>query len=121
MGDAKILPFAALRTDFGTWQGADTSFDAVVINRALHHLTDLEAMVAKVKRLLAPGGVFICQDYAYNRLDDGTDAWMYGMQRLLFLSGFADEDPATAEDEGRSIEAVRKALTLLRSALILNV
>jgi ubiquinone/menaquinone biosynthesis C-methylase UbiE len=96
-------------TDFGTWQGAYASFDAVVINRTLHHLMDVGAMIAKVKRLLAPGGVFICQDYAYDRLDDGAASWMYSMQRMLFLSGLADEDPATAEDEGRSIEEVKRA------------
>src|SRR5713226_5167873 len=29
-----------LCTDFGTWQGTDASFDLVVINRTLHHLTE---------------------------------------------------------------------------------
>lgn len=96
-------------TDFGLWEGEEASFDLVVINRTLHHLTDLPTMLTKVKRLLTPQGSIICQDYAYDRLNDQTASWMYAMQRLLFLSRLADEDPAIADDEEYSIEAVREA------------
>ncbi len=95
--------------DFGTWASADASFDLVVINRSLHHLTDLRSMIAKVKRLLTPGGHIVCQDYAYDRLNDQTASWMYAMQQLLFLSGLADEDPATTDDDEQAIEALSKA------------
>lgn len=95
--------------DFGIWQEADASFDVVVINRTLHHLTELQPMLAKVKRLLTSGGRIICQDYAYDRLNNQTASWMYSMQRLLFLTGLADEDPATTDDDEQAIEAVRDA------------
>jgi SAM-dependent methyltransferase len=106
LGFGKLTYFC---TDFGSWQGADASFDLVVINRTLHHLTDLRPMIAKVKRLLTPEGYIICQDYAYDHLNDQTASWMYSMQRLLFLSGLAGEDPATADNDEQSIEALRKA------------
>jgi ubiquinone/menaquinone biosynthesis C-methylase UbiE len=95
--------------DFGLWESVDASFDLVVINRTLHHLTDLGPMLAKVKHLLTSQGSIICQDYAYDRLNDQAASWMYAMQRLLFLSGLADEDPATADDEEHSIEVGREA------------
>jgi ubiquinone/menaquinone biosynthesis C-methylase UbiE len=98
-----------LCADFGTWQGADASFDLVVINRTLHHLTDLGPTLTKIKRLLTQQGRIICQDYAFDRLNDQTATWMYSMQRLLFLSGLSEEDPATMIDDAQSIEALRKA------------
>ena len=98
-----------LCTDFGTWQGVDASFDLVVINRTLHHLTELGPIVTNVKRLLTQQGRLICQDYAYDRLNEQTASWMYSMQRLLFLSGLSEEDPATTADDAQSIDALRKA------------
>jgi 2-polyprenyl-3-methyl-5-hydroxy-6-metoxy-1,4-benzoquinol methylase len=98
-----------LCADITTWQAAEGSFDLVVINRTLHHLHQLQPTLANVKRLLTSGGSFICQDYAYDRFNDQTASWTYAMQRLFFLSGLSDEDPATSADDARSIEALRVA------------
>lgn len=64
---------------------------------------------SQVKRLLTGEGRFICQDYAYDRLNEQTASWMYSMQRLLFLSGLSDENPSTTADDTQSIEALRTA------------
>jgi ubiquinone/menaquinone biosynthesis C-methylase UbiE len=104
--------FGSLRyicTDVNTWSAPDASFDAVIFNRSLHHLSELEQTIAKVKRLLKPGGRIICQDYAYDRFNEPTACWLYHMQRLLFLSGRYVADPATLPDEAESIEALRIA------------
>jgi 2-polyprenyl-3-methyl-5-hydroxy-6-metoxy-1,4-benzoquinol methylase len=95
--------------DISTWQAPAGSFDVVIINRTLHHLHQIQSVLAKVKRLLTSEGRFICQDYAYDRLSDQTACWMYSMQRLLFLSGLADEDLATASDDAQAIQALRTA------------
>ena len=95
--------------DINEWQGAEGSFDVVIINRTLHHLHPLQSILAKVKRLLTSEGQFICQDYAYDRLHDQTASWMYSMQRLLFLSGLSDNDPATTASEAQSIAALQTA------------
>lgn len=95
--------------DIETWQAAASSFDVVVINRALHHFHHLSSTLSIVKRLLNREGRLICQDYAYDRLNDQTASWLYTMQRLLCLSGLADEDPATTADDASSIEALRTA------------
>jgi ubiquinone/menaquinone biosynthesis C-methylase UbiE len=80
------------------WPGTENSFDIVVVNRALHHLQDLATALVSIRRLLVPAGLFICQDYAYDRLTPATADWAYGIQRLLFLSELSSENPATEPD-----------------------
>lgn len=95
--------------DFATWLAPENTFDIVIFNRTLHHMHELQLTLTKVKRLLKKDGRLLCQDYAYDRLDEKTASWMYMMQRMLFLSHLADEDPATEESELQSIEAMRTA------------
>src|SRR5436190_9015660 len=71
--------------------------------------------MAQVQRLLKHGGKVICQDYAFDRFDERTAGFLYQMQRVLFLSGRYDADPATLSDDAASIEALRTAW-LIRAA-----
>jgi SAM-dependent methyltransferase len=50
-------------------------FDAVVASLALHHIPDLAGALAKVERLLRPGGRLILNEHAYDRLDEPTARW----------------------------------------------
>jgi SAM-dependent methyltransferase len=50
-------------------------FDAVVASRALHHIPDLADSVAKIAGLLRPGGRFILDERACDRLDEPTACW----------------------------------------------
>ncbi|HEU5229330.1 MAG TPA: class I SAM-dependent methyltransferase [Ktedonobacteraceae bacterium] len=95
--------------DVRSWQAEAGGVDVIVVNRALHHLHQLQPTLTRVQRLLAEGGRFICQDYAYDRLSEQTASWMYAMQRLLFLSGLSEADPATAADEASAIQQLRTA------------
>ena len=95
--------------DVNTWQAPEASFDCVIFNRALHHILPLQQTMAQVQRLLKQGGRIICQDYAFDRFDERTAGFLYQMQRLLFLSGRYDTNPATLSDESASIEALRTA------------
>ena len=102
--------FGSLRylcADVNTWQASEASFDCVIFNRSLHHLPALQQTMAQVQRLLKQGGRIICQDYAFDRFDERTAGFLYQMQRLLFLSGRYDADPATLPEETASIEALR--------------
>jgi ubiquinone/menaquinone biosynthesis C-methylase UbiE len=104
--------FGSLRylcADVNTWQVPEGSFDCVIFNRSLHHLPALQQTMAQVQRLLKQGGRIICQDYVFDRFDERTACWLYQMQRVLFLSGRYDADPATLPDEAASIEALRTA------------
>ncbi len=104
--------FGSLRylcADVNTWQAREASFDCVIFNRSLHHLSPLQETMAQVQRLLKPGGRIILQDYAFDRFDEQTACWLYQMQRLLFLSGRYNADPAALPEEAASIEALRTA------------
>jgi SAM-dependent methyltransferase len=50
-------------------------FDVVVASRSLHHIGDLGAAVAKIERLLRPGGVVIVNEHAFDRFDSRTARW----------------------------------------------
>jgi SAM-dependent methyltransferase len=50
-------------------------FDAVVANRALHHVADLPRALDKVANLLAHDGRLILREHAFDRLDDATARW----------------------------------------------
>lgn len=56
---------------------ADETFDAVVASRSLHHISDLPESVAKIARLLRPGGRFVLDEHACDRLDDRTARWYF--------------------------------------------
>jgi len=62
-------------------------FDAVVANRALHHIADLDGAVAKMARLLRPSGRVAIHEHAWERLDEPTARW-YGEQQ-------ASEEPGS--------------------------
>jgi 2-polyprenyl-3-methyl-5-hydroxy-6-metoxy-1,4-benzoquinol methylase len=95
--------------DVHTWPAKEGSFDVVILNRTLHHLHGFQSLLAKLRRLLTPQGVLICQDYAYDRFTEQTASWVYTMQRLLFLSELSATNPATTADEHASIDAFRTA------------
>jgi ubiquinone/menaquinone biosynthesis C-methylase UbiE len=50
-------------------------FDAVVASRSLHHVHDLPAAVDKLAALLAPGGVLVLNEFAFDRADEATAEW----------------------------------------------
>jgi SAM-dependent methyltransferase len=89
-------------------------FDAIVASRALHHIPDLADSVAKIASLLRPGGRFILDEHAYDRLDERTARW-YLEQR----AGDADApssleaclaDWETDHDDLHGYAAMRKEL-----------
>ena len=64
-------------------------FDAVVAGRSLHHVHDLDAVLAKLARL-AP--LLVLDEFAWDRLDERTGRW-YDEQRPRS----ADPPPPAAE------------------------
>jgi SAM-dependent methyltransferase len=68
-------------------------FDAVLANRALHHIPDLAGALDKVARLLRPGGQLIVHEHAWEHMDEPTARW--------YLEHRAAIDPAAP----RSVES----------------
>jgi SAM-dependent methyltransferase len=58
-------------------------FDAILFTRSLHHITDLASAVTQAYRLLAPGGVLLVEDFAYETIDLRTSEWYYHLVLLL--------------------------------------
>lgn len=74
------------------------SFDAVVAARSLHHVTDLEAALDRIRTLLRPGGVLVLDEFAWDRLEGSTADWFHGQQRALAAAGRLPDAPATLEE-----------------------
>jgi SAM-dependent methyltransferase len=49
-------------------------FDAVVASRSLHHVDDLAAVLDKISALVRPGGMFVLDEFGWERLDAGSAA-----------------------------------------------
>lgn len=79
-------------------------FDAVVAAHVLHHIRDLDGAVAKIARLLRPGGVLVVDEFGWDLLDETTLDWFYGQRRALAAAGHG-EAPASAEELRREWEA----------------
>jgi SAM-dependent methyltransferase len=80
-------------------------FDAVLANRALHHIPDLAGALERVARLLRPGGRLIVHEHAWERMDEPTARW--------YLEHRATIDPAAP----RSVEICLGAWTASHSGL----
>jgi SAM-dependent methyltransferase len=67
---------------------APSPFHAVVANRSLHHIHDLDAALGKIRSLLEPDGLLIVNEFAWDRMDEATAAW--------YLSHDVDKDHNTS-------------------------
>lgn len=54
-------------------------FDAVLMVMSLHHALDLDAVLARVRSALVPGGLLIANEYV------GPDRWQHGWPQLLLI------------------------------------
>ncbi len=94
-------------------------FDAVLAGFSLHHIRDLDLALDKIAGLLAPGGVLVVDEVAWDRLDDTTLDWLYGQRRALAAAGHGDA-PASHAELRREWEAEHLGLhgfAALREAL----
>jgi SAM-dependent methyltransferase len=64
----------------------ESSYDAVFFNHALHHIADVDGLLARVNRALRPGGFVYIDDY----IGPSRDEWQ--------SSAFADRELAPARD-----------------------
>ena len=55
------------------------AFDAVLMGMSLHHALDLDAVLARVRSALVPGGLLIANEYV------GPNRWQYTWPQLLLI------------------------------------
>jgi SAM-dependent methyltransferase len=70
-------------------------FHAVVAVRTLHHITDLDPALDRIRDHLRPGGVLVLEELGWDRLDEETAEWLYEQQA---------ERPASLDDFRREWE-----------------
>lgn len=82
----------------------DELYDVVVASWSLHHITNLEVALDKIVRLIDQGGVFVLDEFGWDRLDAETADWFYGQQRILVAAGRALDAPASVAELRREWE-----------------
>ena len=82
---ARGIGVRAEQADFLEWSGGP--FDAVVFVLSLHHIRSLPRAIARARRLLAPGGLLIADEFGRERVDRMTAAWFFQNLDLLDAAG----------------------------------
>lgn len=93
-GKPPVLPVALMELD-----EPDGGFDAAVAVVSLHHVEPLEESMAKLARLVRPGGVLVVDELDVNQLDERATGWWIERRRELGLE--APEEPRALVDEMR--------------------
>ena len=81
VAEARVRGVPALASDFLSFVGP--SFDALLFTRSLHHISPLEAGLAKIRELLRPGGLVVADEFAHDEMDPVTAAWFWDLQAVL--------------------------------------
>ncbi len=68
-----------------------SGIDVVVSVQALHHLTDLDAAVERIDRMLTPDAVVVIVEWAWERIDEATARWLFDRVPADANSGWAGE------------------------------
>lgn len=82
----------------------DDTYDAVVASHSLHHVVDLGHALDRIVSLLAPAGVLVLDELAWDRIDEETLDWLYGQRRALAAAGHGDA-PASLEAQREEWES----------------
>jgi SAM-dependent methyltransferase len=77
----------------------ERGFDVVLFTRSLHHMTPIDPALDHARARLNPGGVLVAEEFAVDRVDRDTAAWLYWMEGALAAEGvLAGEPPPMPED-----------------------
>lgn len=68
----------------------DRPFDAVVCQRALHHVNDLEQALEAITAALVEDGTLLLHEFCWDLLDEPTGGWLHQQSRRLGLDVAAD-------------------------------
>jgi len=63
LAEARVKGLATVQGDAATLPVADESADAVLVVDALHHMADLDGVLAAARRVLRPGGVLVIREF----------------------------------------------------------
>jgi len=85
VSEARARGVPAVVADFLAFEAEP--FDALLFTRSLHHISPLEAGLAKIRALLRPGGLVVADEFAHDEIDAVTAAWFWDIQAVLERCG----------------------------------
>lgn len=90
----------ALEADFLDFEAEP--FDVLLFPRSLHHISPLDDTLDRAKLLLGEGGTLVADEFAFDRMDNATAAWFYGLRSILTAVRAMEVD---AHEHGTSPDA----------------
>ena len=78
-------------------------YDALLFSRVLHHLSPLPGAIARAHTLLKPDGLLFVEDFDYERMDEASATWFYGLESVLKAGQHLDKS-LTAEGGAGALE-----------------
>jgi SAM-dependent methyltransferase len=82
----------AIEADFAEYETRER-YDVVLFSRSLHHMKDPRRILRKAGGMLAPGGVVLIEEFAFEEVDEFAAGWLLTMLRLAVASGLAAKQP----------------------------
>lgn len=74
-------------------------FDVVLFTRSLHHMSPIDGTLDHARARLKPGGVLVAEEFAVDRVDRDTAAWLYWMEGALAAEGVLGQEPPDTPDD----------------------
>jgi SAM-dependent methyltransferase len=68
-----------------------SGIDAVVSVQAMHHLSDLDAAVDRIDRMLTSDALVVIVEWAWERIDEATARWLFARVPAEANSGWAGQ------------------------------
>jgi SAM-dependent methyltransferase len=91
------LPIHWIEADFLFYE-EEATYDAVLFTRSLHHMTPPAKALNRAAALLRPGGRFLAEEFAFDRVNIQTARWYYDLEAVLASAGLIPpSDPALRE------------------------
>jgi 2-polyprenyl-3-methyl-5-hydroxy-6-metoxy-1,4-benzoquinol methylase len=72
-----------LTLSFEAFSPPARTFDAVVLQRVLHHLNDLDGSLTRIADLLRSDGKLFIEDFATERMDETTANWFWDRWKTI--------------------------------------
>lgn len=82
---ARRAGFPAILGDFLELESGP--FDAVIFTRSLHHIHELARALAHAHALLAPGGLFLAEEFSIESMDAATADWFQDLRSVIAAAG----------------------------------
>ena len=83
--------------------GTERPFDAVLFTRSLHHMQPIERALDRAREALAPEGILIGEEFAFDRVNVHTARWLYDLESVLVAAGIVAPAPPEHEAERRPL------------------